>query len=167
MNEYQTQSETKTTANEFRYFLESNFVGVIRLFLLVYLNRGDDVKWFKTGRYCLPKGIIKICNVIINGKNFYDQAIDTDIKQYKEIRKLTTGQGEDYTTGCLLDYEFIKNCYRLIAVNLSRQKTIDADPKAIQEIEFVRQLKNEDGVNAVRTQSMFVLMIFKKWKKQD
>ena len=90
-----------------------------------------------------------------------------DIKWYREIRKLTTGQGEDYTTGCLLDYEFIKNCYRLIAVNLSRQKTIDADPKAIQEIEFVRQLKNEDGVNAVRTQSMFVLMIFKKWKKQD
>ena len=131
------------------------------------MNRGDDVKWFKTGRYFLPKGIIKICNVIINGKNVYDQAIDTDIKQYKEIRKLTTGQGEDYTTECLLDYEFIKNCYRLIAVNLSRQKTIDADPKAIQEIEFVRQLKNEDGVNAVRTQSMFVLMIFKKWKKQD
>ena len=105
------------------------------------MNRGDDLKWFKTGRYFLPKGIIKICNVIINGKNFYDQAIDTDIKQYKEIRKLTRGQGEDYTTGCLSDYEFIKNCYRLIAVHLNRQKTIDADPKAIQQIEFVRKLK--------------------------
>ena len=43
--------------------------------------------------------------VIINGKNFYDQATDLDIKRYEEITKLTTGQGEDYTTGCLLDYD--------------------------------------------------------------
>ena len=54
-----------------------------------------------------PKGIIKNYNVIINGKNFYDQPIDSGIKWYKEIRKLTTGQGEDYTTGCLWDYEYI------------------------------------------------------------
>ena len=55
-------------------------------------------------------------------KKFYDQAIDSDIKWYKEIRKLTTGQGEDYTIGCLLDYEYIKNHYRLIAVDLSSKK---------------------------------------------
>ena len=75
--------------------------------------------------------------MIINGKNFYDQPIDSDIKQYEEIRKLTTGQGEDYTTGCLLDYEYIKNHYRLIAVDLSRQKELDADLKAIQQIELL------------------------------
>ena len=63
-----------------------------------------------------------IKNVIINGKNFYDLAIDPDIKRYEEIRKLTTGQDEDYTTRCLLDYDCIKNHYRLIAVDLSRQK---------------------------------------------
>ena len=55
-------------------------------------------------------------------KNFSDQAFDSDIKLYEEIRKLTTEQGEDYTTGCLLHYEYIKNHYRLIAVRLSRQK---------------------------------------------
>ena len=55
-------------------------------------------------------------------KKLYNQPIATDIKQYEEIRRLTTGQGEDYTTGCLLDYESIKNHYALIAVNLSRQK---------------------------------------------
>ena len=75
--------------------------------------------------------------MIINGKNFYDQPIDSDIKQYEEIRKLTTGQGEDYTTGCLLDYEYTKNHYRLIAVDLSRQKELDADLKAIQQIELL------------------------------
>ena len=77
--------------------------------------------------------------MIISGKNFYHQPINSDIKRYKEIRKLTTGQGEDYTTGCLLDYDYIKNHYRLIAVDLSRQKEVDADPKAIQQIKFVGQ----------------------------
>ena len=51
------------------------------------------------------------------------------IKQYEEIRKLTTGEGKDYTTGCLLDYDYIKNHYRLIAFDLNRKKELDADPK--------------------------------------
>ena len=75
--------------------------------------------------------------MIINGKNFYDQPIGSDIKRYEEMRKLTTGSAGDYTTGYLLDYEYIKNHYRLIAVDLSRQKELDADPKGIQQIEFV------------------------------
>ena len=70
----------------------------------------------------MSKVIIKNYNVIINGKNIYDQGINSDTKQYKEIRKLTTGPGEDYTTRCLLDYDYIKNHYTLIVVDLSRQK---------------------------------------------
>ena len=69
------------------------------------------------------------------------QTVDSDIKRYEKT-KLTTGQSEDYTTGCLLNYEYIKNHYRLIAVDLSRQNELDADPNVIQEIEFVRQLNN-------------------------
>ena len=83
--------------------------------------------------------------MIINGNNVNDQPIDSDIKQYEEIRKLTTGQGEDYTIGCLLGYDYIKNHYRLIAVDLSRQKELDANPKAIQEIEFIGELKKLDA----------------------
>ena len=79
-------------------------------------------KIFKAKRYYLQKGIIDNYNFIINGKNFYDQPIDSDIKRYQEIRKLATGLGEDYTAGCSLDYDYIKNHYRLIAVDLSRQK---------------------------------------------
>ena len=52
----------------------------------------------------------------------YDQAIDSVIKQYKEIRKLTAGKGEDYTTGCLINYEYVQNHYKLIVVDLSRPK---------------------------------------------
>ena len=60
--------------------------------------------------------------MIIHRKYFYDQAIDSDIKRYEEIRKITTGQGGDYTTGCSLDYDYIKSHYRLIAVDLRVDK---------------------------------------------
>ena len=108
--------------NEYRYFLESNLLKVKRLFVLVFLNAGNDAKRYSALNYYLPKGIIKNYNVIINEKNFYNQAIDYDIRRYEEKRKLTTGQGKDYTTGCLLDYEYIKSNYRLIAVGLNRER---------------------------------------------
>ena len=90
-------------------------------------------------------------------KNFYKQAVDSDIKRYKQIRKLTTTQGKGYTTGYLLDFEYIWNHHRLITVDSSRQKELDADPKEIQQVEFVGQLKK---LNAdVNPESVFVLTI--------
>ena len=100
-----------------------------------------------------------------HGQNFYDWAIDSNVKQYEEIRKVTTGQGEDYVTGCLLDCDYIKNHYRLTEVDLSRQKELDVDPKAIQQIEFVEQLKNADDVNADGAQSIFISMILENIKE--
>ena len=134
------------------------FVGV-----LVYTNQDVASRKFKAKRYYFPKGIIDNYNVIINGKNFYDQTIDSDIKRYEEIRKLKTWQGEDYTTGCLLDYEYVKKHYRLTAVDLSGQRELDADPKAIQQIELVGQLKklNDDD----NVESMFILKILEKIKE--
>ena len=73
---------------------------------------------------------------MIDGRNFYDQPIDDLIKQYDEVRRVSTGQGDDYTTGCLLDYGYFKDNYRLIAVDLSKQKVLDGDPRAIQQIVF-------------------------------
>ena len=69
-NEYKTKSEIKSTTSEHRYFLESIFVGVTWLFVLVYLNKSNDVKRYSIKKYYLPKGIIKTFKVIINGKNF-------------------------------------------------------------------------------------------------
>ena len=68
--EYETKSENKNATNEYRYFLKSNFVGVIRLYFLVYTNQDADSKRFKTQRYNLPKVITKNYNAIINGKTF-------------------------------------------------------------------------------------------------
>ena len=58
------------------------------------------------------------------------------IKQYDEVKKVSTGYGNDYTTGCLLDYEYFKDNYRLITVDLSKKKALDSDPRAIQQILF-------------------------------
>ena len=69
-NEYKKKNENKNTTNEYRYFLESNFIGVNRLFVLVYSNEDADSKRFKAKRCFLPKGIIKNYNVVINGKTF-------------------------------------------------------------------------------------------------
>ena len=104
--------------------------------LVLAYQCGDDnyVNEKAFNKYFLPKIKIKKYNVEIHGRNFYDQAINDSIKQYDEIRKISTGQGDDYTTGCLLDFAYFENHYRLIAIDLSKQKALDADPKAIQKI---------------------------------
>ena len=77
---------------------------------------------------------------MIDGKNFFDQPVKNDKVTYEKIRKITTGQGDDYTTGCLLDYTCFKKYYKMIAIDLSRQKALDADPRAIQQINFTANL---------------------------
>ena len=79
---------------------------------MIYPNQNNGVKRFNNKKYYLPKGVIKNYNFIINGKSFYNQTIDSDIKRYVEIRNLTTEKFENYTTGFLLDYEYTKNHYR-------------------------------------------------------
>ena len=88
-----------------------------------------------------------------------------NLKKLEEIRKLTTVQCEDYTVRCSLDYEYLKNYYRLTAVDLSRQKELDADPKAIQQIEFVGKLNIVGGINTDRAESVFNLTIWENFKK--
>ena len=72
--------ENRDTRKEYRYFLESIFVRVSRLFELVYLNKGNDLKRFEAQIYYLPEGIIKNYSVIINGKNLHHKPIDSNIK---------------------------------------------------------------------------------------
>ena len=73
---------------------------------------------------------------MIDERNFYDQPINDLIKQYDEVRKVSIGYGDDYTTGSLLDYAYFKHNYKLIAVDLSKQIASDADPRAIQQTLF-------------------------------
>ena len=130
--------------------LIASFQGVKRLFVLAYFiaagNDADQEADIKDNKkYFLPRGEIKNCNVLIDGRNFYDQPINDIIKQYDEIRKVSTGYGDDYTTGSLLDYTYFKDNYRLIAVDLSKQKALDADLGAIQQIVFQEVVGGADN----------------------
>ena len=88
---------------------------------------------------------IKDYNDMIDGRNFFDQPIKNDLKTYDNIRRISTGQGDDYTTGYLLDYLYFKKHNNLIAIELSKQQTLDVDPKAIQPIDFTANLDRAEG----------------------
>ena len=77
---------------------------------------------------------------MINGENFFDQPIKNRGVTYDNIRKIATGQGDDYTTGCLLDYPCFTDTYKMIGVDLGKQQALDADPRAIQQINFTANL---------------------------
>ena len=81
---------------------------------------------------------------MIDGRNFFDQPINSMAKTYENIGKIAIGQGDDYTTGCLLDYSYFKDHYKMIAIDLSKQQALDADPRAIQQINFTANL-DRDG----------------------
>ena len=90
----------------------------------------DDQESHK--QYYLPTVEIKDYNVLIDGRKIFHQLIKNDLKTYDNIRKIATGQGDDYTTGCFICYPYLKRYYKLIAIDLSRQHKLNADPKAIE-----------------------------------
>ena len=96
-------------------------------------------------QYYLPTVEIKDYHVMIDGRNFFHQPIKNDLKTYDNIRKIATGQSDDYTTGCLLDYLYFKKYYKLIVIDLSKQQKLDADPKAIQKTNFTGNLDRAEG----------------------
>ena len=77
---------------------------------------------------------------MINVKNFFDQPVNNDYKTYENIKKIETGNVDDYTNGCLLDYPYFEENFKMIATDLSKQQELDADPRAIQQINFTRKL---------------------------
>ena len=77
---------------------------------------------------------------MIDGKKFLDQPVKNKLRTYENIRKTETGKGDDYTTGCFLDYNCFENYYNMIAIDLSEQQVLDADPKPIQQINFIANL---------------------------
>ena len=76
---------------------------------------------------------------MIDGKNVFDQPINSELKAYENIRKIATGKGDDYATGCLLDYSHFEKNYKMIAIDLSEQQVLD-DSRTIKEINFTANL---------------------------
>ena len=142
-NEYKTKELTENAdPNVFKYIsLDPSFQGANRLFLMAYSRVDGQATRNGRTKYYLPRIDIKKYNVIIDGINFYDNPIESDIEKYRELKKVMIGKGEDYTTGSLLDYDYFNKHYKLVAVDLSKQKELDADPRAIQQIQLKYMLQ--------------------------
>ena len=148
-NKYLPKPELLAQSSNLNYLIEPNFQGVNRLFVLAFQ---DDAQRTSNKRFCIPNIEIKDYNVMIDGKNFFDQPVKNDKVTYENIRKIAIGQGDDYTTGCLLDYTYFKKYYKMIVVDLSKQQALDADPKAIRQINFTANLDTPG-----RTRIYFIL----------
>ena len=120
--------------------VDPSFQGVNRIFILAFVN--DTQKTPRSGYYH-PNAEIKNY-VTINGENVFDQPIKNDKVTYENIRKISAGRGDDYTIGSLLGYPYFKESYKMIEVDLSKQQALDADPKAIQQMNFTANL-NKGG----------------------
>ena len=141
--------------------LDASFQGVNKLFFLMQVVIMLLMK-IHTENIFSQDLRIKNYNIEIDGRNFYDQPINDSIKQYDEIIKISTGQGDDYTTGCSLDFAYFEKNYRLIAVDLSKQKALDADSRAIQQIIFTDKTDNQIRVYYILEQSKETILKFSK-----
>ena len=127
-------------------------------------SRADNNQATRNGqqKYYLPRIDLKKYNVLIDPRNFYDNPIESDIEKYTELKKVMIGKVEDYTTGSLLDYDYFKKNYKLVAVDLSKQKELDADPRAIQQIELKYMLETNSTIYWVLEKSKETISDFYK-----
>ena len=136
-NKYLSRPALLVQNPNLNYLIDPSFQGVNRLFVLAF---EDDAQRKVHSGYYLPNVEIKNYNVMIHGENFVDQPIKDNKVTYENIIKVATGKGDDYTTACLLDYTYFRNNYKMIGIDLSRQKALDADPRAIKQINFTANL---------------------------
>ena len=149
--------------NEYiRERIDASFQGVSKLFVLPYAS-GDNITNENSYRkYFLPRIKIENYNIEIDGRNFYDQPINDSVKQYDEVRKISTGNGDDYTTGCLLDFAYFEKNYKIIAADLSKQRALDANSRAIQQIIFNGHTDAQIRVYYILEQSKETILEFSK-----
>ena len=136
-NKYESSIKTFAQNRCLNYLVNPSFQGVNRLFVLPFENENGRTSH---STYYLPKVEIKDYDVLIDGRNCFDQPINSMSKTYENIRKIATGKGDYYRIGCLLHYSYFKENYKMIAVDLSRQNELNEDPRAIQQINFTANL---------------------------
>ena len=118
INKYEPKVSSEAPNPCLDFLINPSFQGVNRLFILSFENEENRTNHRK---YYLPTVKIKDYNAMIDGRNFFYQSVKNNLKIYDNIRKIAIGQGDDYTTGCLLGYNYFNNYYNMIAINLSKQ----------------------------------------------
>ena len=114
-NKYLSKPELLEQNPNLNHLVEPSFQGVNKLMVLAFENNTQRTSHFG---YYLTNAEIKNYNVMINGENFFDQPIKNNKVTCENIKKIATGQGDHHTTGCLLDYSYVKDNYKMIAVEL-------------------------------------------------
>ena len=123
LNKYLSKPELLVQNENLNHLIEPSFQGVNRLFVLAFEHDNDNDQRISNKKYYIPNVETKNYNVMIDGKISFDQPVNNNKATYENLRKIATGGGEEvnYTTGCLLDYIYLKNYYKMIAVDLSKQ----------------------------------------------
>ena len=153
LNEYKSKIERVTIPQNDDMFrrttLDVSFQGVSKLFAAAYetgnIQRNANTEESRK-KYYLPRAEIKEYNVLIDGRNFYDKNVNSSIVRYNELLKMTAGRSEDYSTGCLLDYDYHIKVFNIVGIELSHQAVLDSDPKINQQIEFFYKLQSGNAV---------------------
>ena len=120
-NKYESNIKTFAQNRYLNYLINPSFQGLSRPFVLSFEDENDRTSH---STYYFPKVEIKDYNFMIDGRNFFHQPINSMTKTYENIRKIATGHGDDYTSGCLLDYSYFKVHYKMIAIDLSKQQAL-------------------------------------------
>ena len=124
------------------FLIDLNFQEVNRFFVLSFTDENGQKSY---QQYYFSTVEIKDYNLMIDGRNLFDKAIKSNLRTYDNSWKIAIGQGDDHTTGCLLDYRYFREFYKLIARGLIKQQKLDADPKTIQQINFTGNLYRAEG----------------------
>ena len=134
-NKYMSQMSNQTANNNLNYLIDPTFSNVNRLFVLSFENEEDRTSF---SNYYVPKVEIRDYNVIIDGKPFFEIPVKNKEESYEKIIEIS--KNSDYTTGNLLDYEYFKDHYKLIAINLSKQSELE-NSDIRQQINFIGRLE--------------------------
>ena len=140
-NKYRSQMTTEAVNNNLNILIDPTFTNVNRLFVLAYQN-ADDRQSFS--QFYLPNVMVKDYNVIIDKLAFFHLPIKTEEEAYEKIIDISRNNG--YATGNLLDYDYFKKYYKLIAIDLSQQQVLQENEDLIQQINFIGKLEEAANV---------------------
>ena len=140
-NKYRSQMSTEAIDNNLNILINPTFTNVNRLFVLAY-QTADDRQSFS--QFYLPRVMIKDYNVIIDKLAFFDLSVKTEEEAYEKI--IGISRNNEYTTGNLLDYDYFKKYYKLIAIDLSKQQELEENEDLIQQINFIGRLEQASNV---------------------
>ena len=140
-NKYRSQISTEADNNNLNILIDPTFTNVNRLFVLAYQAAANRKSFFQ---FYLPRVMVKDFNVIIDKLAFFDLPIKTEEEAYEKI--IDISRNNEYVTGNLLDYDYFKKCYKVIAIDLIKQQVFQENEDLIQQINFIGRLEEAANI---------------------